>query len=144
MRHSILLVSLAACGAESPCGEAYGRVAEVRDGDTIVLESGEIVRYLGIDTPERDACFGAEARAANVQLVAARLVELADDLRCRDVYDRRLAYVSTGGEDVGALLLGRGFARLDIIPPNEARAAAYRELAEAARVAGRGLWGTCR
>jgi micrococcal nuclease len=116
----------------------------VRDGDTIVLDSGEVVRYLGIDTPEHDACYGDAARAANVRLVAGVDVALTDDIRCRDVYERRLAYVSAGGEDVGALLLARGLARLDIIPPNDARADAYRELADAARAGGRGLWGACR
>ncbi len=144
MRHSVLLFWLAACGAESPCGELSGLVAQVRDGDTIVLDSGEVVRYLGIDTPERDACYGDTARVANLQMVAGARVELTDDIRCRDVYDRRLAYVSSQSEDIGASLLARGFARLEIIPPNEARATEYRELAEAARAAGRGLWGACR
>ncbi|HSI06483.1 MAG TPA: thermonuclease family protein [Myxococcota bacterium] len=144
MRHSFALLLVTACGVESPCGPADGRVAAVRDGDTIVLESGEVVRYLGVDTPERDACYGDAARSANMRLVNGATVELTDDIRCRDVYDRRLAYVSAAGEDVGASLLARGFARVDIIPPNDARADAYRELADAARAGGRGLWGACR
>lgn len=32
--------------------EELFRVAHVVDGDTIKLESGEVVRYIGIDTPE--------------------------------------------------------------------------------------------
>ncbi len=127
-----------------PCGVSAGSVAQVRDGDTIVLADGEVIRYLSVDTPERDACFGAEARAANVEMVAGADIVLDDDVRCRDVYGRRLAYVSVDGVDVGAKLLERGFARLDVIPPNDARAEEYKRLAEAARSAGRGLWAACR
>lgn len=139
------LFALAACGAaDGVCGPMTGRVAQVRDGDTIVLVDGEVVRYLGIDTPERDACFGDDARLANAALVAGVDVVLEDDVRCRDVYDRRLAYVSVKDGDVGTWLLERGFAKVEIIPPNQAREVEYRAAAEAARAARRGLWGSCR
>ena len=48
-----------------------GRVKAVFDGDTVLLESGERVRYRGIDAPEvahKDVssdCYGEQARAAN-------------------------------------------------------------------------------
>ncbi len=32
-------------------------VTRVIDGDTIELSNGKRVRYIGIDTPERDECF---------------------------------------------------------------------------------------
>lgn len=140
----LFFLALVRCGEVGACGPADGRVAHVRDGDTVVLADGEVVRYLGVDTPERGACFGAEAAQANATLVVDADVGLADDMRCRDVYARRLAYVSVGGTDVGAWLLERGYARLDVIPPNDARATDYRRLAEGARAAARGLWGACR
>jgi len=144
VRLSAVLLVLTACGAESPCGPHGGRVAVVRDGDTVVLESGEVVRYLGVDTPEHGDCFGEAARTANAAFVGGAVVELTDDILCRDVYERRLAYVSVAGDDIGAALLARGFARVAIVPPNDARADLYRELAAAARAGGRGLWGACR
>jgi len=57
----IILVSLAltACFAE----EAL--VTRVIDGDTVVLENGEHVRYIGIDTPERGRPYYAEAKREN-------------------------------------------------------------------------------
>ncbi|MEO0248916.1 MAG: thermonuclease family protein, partial [candidate division WOR-3 bacterium] len=42
------LLPLPATGAE------YFKVSRVVDGDTIVLENGEKVRLIGIDTPEVD------------------------------------------------------------------------------------------
>ena len=50
-------------------------VTRVIDGDTIVIESGQKVRYIGIDTPETKhptkalQCFGQEAYLQNKQLV---------------------------------------------------------------------------
>lgn len=50
-------------------------VARVIDGDTIELENGEKLRYIGINTPEsvdprrKVECFGKEASAFNKNLV---------------------------------------------------------------------------
>src|SRR3989338_8106322 len=38
--------------SQAPAIPSSGRVAWVIDGDTVVLDSGVKVRYLGIDTPE--------------------------------------------------------------------------------------------
>ena len=64
----------------SRCGPVSAEVAEVIDGDTIVLGGGEKVRYLLVDTPEitngKNECFGAEARNFNAEYVLGRTVEL--------------------------------------------------------------------
>jgi len=46
-------------------------VTRVIEGDTIVLENGEKVRYIGIDTPEisQNECFALEAKKKNEELV---------------------------------------------------------------------------
>ena len=51
-------------------------VTKVIDGDTIVLDNGEVVRYIGIDAPEIRAhskdgpdCYALEAKARNKELV---------------------------------------------------------------------------
>jgi micrococcal nuclease len=41
------------------------KVKRVIDGDTIELENGQKVRYIGIDTPERNECFNKQATAKN-------------------------------------------------------------------------------
>ena len=53
-----------------------GAVARADDGDTITLEGGRQVRYLGIDTPERGEPFADRSREENRKLVAGKTVRL--------------------------------------------------------------------
>jgi micrococcal nuclease len=138
----------AACDGAAPCGPADGVVADVIDGDTIVLASGERVRYLLVDTPESTGgtadCFGASAARFNRDLVLGRTVSLSYGEVCDDRYGRPLAYVRVDGVDVGELLVSRGYACVLHIPPaGDDRVAAYRSLEDQARGARRGLWGAC-
>jgi len=160
----LLLVALAAigCGAlaggeDDPSGahggRLEGRVVRVVDGDTIhvAIAGGrrEKVRYIGIDTPESVKpdtpvqCFAKAASAANTRLVAGRRVVLELDAEQRDRYGRLLAYVRRDGLFVNAELVRRGYAVPLTIPPNVRYASRFRDLARAARRAGRGLWRAC-
>lgn len=62
------------------------KVTRVVDGDTIEIEGGERVRYLGIDTPETVdprktvQCFGVEASKKNKELVEGKTVRLEKDI----------------------------------------------------------------
>jgi micrococcal nuclease len=51
----------------------HHQVKRVIDGDTIVLENGESVRFCGVDAPEKSQKFGAES-TANLK----RLIDAAD------------------------------------------------------------------
>ena len=59
-------------------------VQRVIDGDTILLETGERVRYLDIDTPETVhptkpvQCFGPQAYLRNKELVENKQAQLFD------------------------------------------------------------------
>lgn len=56
------------------------KVVRVVDGDTIEIEGGAKIRYIGIDTPETVdprkpvQCFGVEASAKNKELVEGKTV----------------------------------------------------------------------
>ncbi|WP_223739741.1 PAS domain-containing protein [Corallococcus sp. AS-1-12] len=145
----VLLTVLSACGGgEGECGPSTGVVTKVIDGDTVVLQDGERIRYLLADTPEttrgHDDCFGEEAAAFNRSLVEGRTVRLRDAEACTDRFGRRLAYVSVDGEDVNALLVRRGYACTLFIPPAGAsRRGEFEALELEARRARRGLWGRC-
>ncbi len=73
-------IGIARPSAATPYEEAV--VVRVIDGDTIELEDGRRVRYIGIDTPEtvhpeKDVeCYGPEATARNRELVEGKNVEL--------------------------------------------------------------------
>jgi len=142
--------------ADSSSALLSGRVTYVIDGDTVVVRTepgGESVhvRLIGIDTPEishdgrPSDCYGRRASEITRSLVLARQVELEQGREAHDRYGRLLAYVRVvgGPDDLERVLLERGAARTLTIPPNDDRAAVYRELEAAARRAGRGLWGAC-
>jgi micrococcal nuclease len=134
---------VAAC-EPTTCEAGPAEVADVVDGDTLILASGERVRLILVDAPEVDDCFGPSATRLLRDLVAGATVELDGDEVCRDRFDRRLAYVAVDGRDVGRLLVERGHACVLHVPPTgDERLADYRAAEAAARAAGRGLWGSC-
>lgn len=131
---------------ESPAANGGIRVTSVVDGDTITLETGERVRYIGVDTPETygtPECFGAEAKERNRTLVEGRTVRLVADVEDRDKYGRLLRYVWVGDSFVNDVLVRDGYASTLTIPPNVAYADTFRLAAAEARAAGRGLWNAC-
>ena len=100
-------------------------VKKVIDGDTIQLESGETVRYLGIDAPEiiikggGSEFYAREAARYNKKLVYLKKVRLEFDVEKKDNYGRLLAYVFVKDLFVNAELVKHGYAKTYIKPPNE-------------------------
>lgn len=130
------------------CGPASGVVAEVIDGDTIVLATGEKLRYLMVDTPEitngKNECFGHDAREFNAEYVLGQQVELTYDVECTDKYGRLLAYVEAPDGEVNTLLVSRGFACAYHLPPNgDDRAVEFRDLQQSAKASRAGMWAKC-
>jgi len=126
------------------------RVVNVVDGDTIVLENGERVRYLGIDTPETSdpgrgiECYGPEATERNRHLVEDRLVRLEADQSNRDRYGRLLRYVYVDDLFVNGELVEEGYAYTSYWPPDTRYYQELLALESQARAAGRGLWSACQ
>ena len=140
-RHALLTLAALLVLAGSAVPAAPPRVVRVLDGDTVVLESGERVRYLGINTPEAGEPFAAEATARNAALVRGRTVALETDAEVRDQYGRLLAFVSVGGTSVSATLVREGLAHVFLIPPNGKHAEDLLALQREAQAARRGIWG---
>jgi micrococcal nuclease len=133
---------------EQRCGPATATVENVIDGDTVVLTSGEKVRYLLIDAPEitngHNDCYGQEAFQYNRDLVLGQEITLTYDTQCTDKYGRLLAYVEAPDGELNSLMIDRGFACYLYIPPDgDARAAEFESLELGARQAKRGMWGQC-
>ena len=116
-------------------------VVQVIDGDTIELQDGSRVRYLGIDTPETDEYYYAEATAKNRELVDGKIVELQRGKRDRDKYDRLLRYVYVDGVFVNAELVAQGYAMAYIFDPDERYSQVLVQLEQYAKMKKRGLWG---
>lgn len=143
---SLLLVGLllTGCGIEfepPTDGSETGRVINVIDGDTIVVDIGgraETIRYVGINTPERDEPCYWDATRANEALVDGRTVRLVRDVTNRDRYDRLLRYVYVGDTLVGRELIAQGYAEVVLYEPDDRFYEEYRSLEIEAARAGRG------
>jgi micrococcal nuclease len=118
-------------------------VSQVIDGDTIVIEGGFHVRYIGIDTPEvhpQLEASGMEALQANRELVEGKEVRLERDVSETDKYGRLLRYVYVNGILVNAELVRQGLAYARAYPPDTKYQDYLEELETEAREAGRGMW----
>jgi len=120
------------------------KVTRVLDGDTIEIESGERVRYLGINAPESGQPFFTEATRENERLVAGRTVALEFDVQTQDRYKRLLAYVWVGDVLVNEEIVKNGYAVIETIQPNVKYQDLILKAQQEARNACRGLWaGLC-
>jgi micrococcal nuclease len=127
--------------------QSWVKVKWVADGDTIILQDGRHVRYIGIDTPEIDhphqpaQPMSYAALAANRRLVDGRRLRLVYDREKRDRYGRTLAYVyRSDGLFVNAELVRMGFAHVLYRFPNTANAADLLSAQRQAMVARKGIW----
>ena len=126
-------------------------VIRVIDGDTIEIETGERVRYIGMNTPEtidprREVqCFGKEASEYNKKLVLNKKVRLEKDISATDKYGRLLRYAYLeDGTFVNLKLVKNGYAFVATYPPDVAYSDEFVVAERQAREAGAGLWSVCK
>jgi micrococcal nuclease len=145
----ILFFFLVAC---SPADYSEIKVKEVIDGDTIILSTGEHLRYIGIDTPETRVKkgnkfvydpqpFSREATQFNKKLVEGKIVKIEFDLVRKDRYGRLLGYCFIGGTFVNKKLIEEGYAVLYTYPPNLKYVDSLAESQKYARKNDKGIWG---
>lgn len=125
-------------------------VKRVIDGDTIELNDGRKVRYIGIDTPELHhptkgvQCFGKEAMEKNKELVEGKEIKMKKDVSETDRYKRLLRYIWIGDTFVNEYLVKEGYAAQATFPPDVKYAELFGTAAEEARINNRGLWKVCK
>jgi micrococcal nuclease len=137
-----------------PAGAEQATVTHVVDGDTIDVRraDGTIarVRYIGVNTPETVdprrpvECFGKDAGRRNTELVAGKTVLLEKDVSETDRFDRLLRYIWVGDQQINALLVAEGYARVVTYPPDVRYVDWLHQLERDAREDGRGLWSGCK
>jgi len=120
-------------------------VRKVIDGDTIELDTGEIVKYAGIEAPqinlkEGSAFYAKEAKKFNNKLVFMKKVRLEFDKEQKDKEGRILAYVFVKKTFVNGELVKLGYARAHIVPPNEKYKETLIDYEKKAVEADKGLW----
>lgn len=119
-------------------------VTGIIDGDTIEIESGTKVRYIGIDTPEFGEPYYLEATEANRELVEGKRVRLEKDIEDKDEYGRLLRYVWVDDTMINAKLVRLGYAYSYSYPPNLKHQSLFLQLEKEAREQKRGLWSNRR
>jgi len=145
------VISTAGVIAKEGQGKLY-HVTRVIDGDTVQIEGGQLVRYIGIDTPEirerrnngrwkyDPEPYAEEAKKFNETLVKGQEVRLEFDAQETDRFGRLLAYVYVGDIFVNREILRQGYAQLLTIPPNVRYVGQFRDDLIEARRHTRGLW----
>ena len=123
------------------------RVDYVVDGDTLILDNGEKVRLIGINTPEMHGDsgvaepFAVDAKVALTNIIGNKTVSIVQGKEAKDQYGRTLAYVMVNKkQDVQQMMLASGYAYVVAFPPNIDRLSQYMDAEKLARDKGLGLW----
>ncbi len=124
-------------------------VVKVIDGDTLEVEGGKRIGYIGIDTPETVdprkpvECFGRQASNKNRKLVEGKRVRLEKDISKKDKYGRLLRYIWVGDTLVNEVLVKEGYAYASSYPPDVKYQDRLNVAQKFAREGNIGLWGVC-
>ena len=139
MRNIVVCIALVAFFFTLAFGRPV-RVIGVLDGDTVRLDDGELVRLVGIDTPERGESLYVEARDLLEHLIVNREAELEFDYTRRDHYKRLLGYLWLGDTLVNRYIVANGFARVYAWPPDTLHFRSMLDAQTDARHKKLGIW----
>lgn len=100
--------------------DASGYCSHVVDGDTIDVEGVGRIRFVGVNTPERNQPGYNEAKDYVKSLCLGKKVYLdIDNAKSSDRYGRVLAVVYVNNINLNSDLLKKGYAEVMYIPPSE-------------------------
>ncbi|MBL1376086.1 thermonuclease family protein [Zobellella iuensis] len=149
----VIALLLWSWGAAAECprlqAEEKANIRHVVDGDTVILQDGRVIRFIGIDTPEfnkhneQPAEAGAEtARRWLVnKIVKQSHLKLVFGVKRRDDYGRWLAHPLTSeGELLVTQMLAQGLGQLMLLPPNDEYWPCWLAAEQQARRARVGIW----
>lgn len=149
---AVLMSVAAATACEGLRDGPKGTVTEIVDGDTLLLDTGLVVRLIGMQAPKlalgrpdfADWPKANEAKAALIALALKKPVQLRYGGEQVDRYGRALAQVFVQGDNpvwVQETMLARGQARVYSFPDNRACLAELMAAETRARAGGLGIWG---
>lgn len=131
----------------------WAKVRQVIDGDTVILETNQHVRLIGVDTPEikskynsRTEYFAFQAKQFVEQRIEDRMVFLeGDDAKAPfDKYGRRLAYVYLEDQTLlNRALVEQGYAEAIRVFPYKLKEE-FMELEKQAKREGSGMWSAAK
>ncbi len=147
----ILILHLPTHAAEKECRKSpvsYSKIKFIYDGDTLLLEDGRKVRFLGINAPEIDYKGGESEFMAKASrrflrtLLKGHQVRLEYDTERQDRYGRLLAYVFLkDGKMVNELIVRKGLAHVMLYSKNLKYSDVLLESQRKAMKKKNGIWG---
>ncbi|MBS3072586.1 thermonuclease family protein [Candidatus Pacearchaeota archaeon] len=110
-----LLIGLYLVNYYSPEKNEEKIVTKITDGDTIIVEGGEIIRLLGVDCDEKGRECYNEAKNFTDTMLLNKKVVLKSENEDKDRYNRGLRWVFLDGENFNKILVEEGYciARFD-------------------------------
>ena len=100
--------------------EEKGVCVKVVDGDTIYLDNGKKIRFVGVNTPEKGVTGAMTSKSFVEKLCLGKTVGIdVDNAKRSDKYSRTLGVVIVDGKNVNEMLLKEGLAEVMYIPPSE-------------------------
>lgn len=166
IKHKIIIVLIIAIVFSFGClsltkTSEKTEISRVVDGDTVEINTGEKIRLIGVDTPEKfgevnpeefegvtnETCLKEHAYKATKLMdtnLEGKSVNLSKDYLLGDEgsYGRKLRYVSRNGTDYNKMLVEKGLARV-YTAEKSVRMASYLKEQKEAKKDKVGLWG-CR
>jgi endonuclease YncB( thermonuclease family) len=150
----VLLTALGRAGlvyADCPVDriDQIARVSYVADGDTVKLDSGQWLRLIGVNTPEKgrdgqpDEPLALSARDRLQQLLAGQHMQISLRLGSEphDRHGRLLAHAFLAdGSNLSERLLADGLGFHITVPPNVWGLDCYRAAEQGARQSQQGVW----
>jgi micrococcal nuclease len=132
--------------------EGNYHVAFVIDGDTLVLDGGDKVRLIGVDTPETGGYRPAEAWGSEATALTRQMIDQVDgsvrlqfDDERLDKFGRHLAYVWCGDQLLNEELIRAGLGEyLSGFHYSESMKRRFRAAQEEAKSHHTGMWGSRR
>ncbi|MCG6200807.1 thermonuclease family protein [Psychromonas antarctica] len=122
---------------------------QINDGDTVTLENGRLVRFIGINTPEINYRYKSRSDpyAFDAKQLLQRYIKVGDKLHLvfdktkKDKYGRLLAYVySKSGRNLALLQLQSGFATHWVIGQNDRFWQCFQQAEQQSRARNSGIW----
>lgn len=124
----IILISLLftlSFNIKEPVSYPDNYVTQVIDGDTFKINTGEVIRLLCVDAPEKTEQYYEEAKEFLEDLILNKEVILNSSETDKDIYGRLLRFVYINDTLVNKEILNQEFGSLYVIPPEDCSEVVY-------------------
>lgn len=126
--------------------ERKAKVVYVIDGDTVILDSQERIRLLGVDCPEVGTSWSTQATKMTKDYTLNKTITYSyDQYEKYDPYHRIIAVIEVGRTNLAYKLLEAGLAKLmPISDYAKSIYSYYKDRSDEAKKAKLGIWSTAR